>query len=185
VKKLWPELLAPFTLGISEIIGHWGKIEEFFKGVPGKLASVGKGMWNWIKDEFKAVINEVIGWWNGLKFTLPSADLPVIGKIGGGTIGVPIMPPLKAAGGVASGLTGINEAGLEMVRLPTGSTVMPHGNTMSALAGGGGGAVNVNVNVTWDGAGAPEELWQMLRKYIRITAGNGPDSVQNALGQTY
>ncbi|HMH76889.1 MAG TPA: hypothetical protein VK547_09715 [Candidatus Udaeobacter sp.] len=185
VKKWWPELLAPFTLGISEIIGHWGKIEEFFKGVPGKLASVGKGMWNWIKDEFKAVINEVIGWWNGLKFTLPSADLPVIGKIGGGTIGVPIMPPLKAAGGVASGLTGINEAGLEMVRLPTGSTVMPHGNTMSALAGGGGGAVNVNVNVTWDGAGAPEELWQMLRKYIRITAGNGPDSVQNALGQTY
>lgn len=41
-----------------------------------------------------------------------------------------------AIGGVQGGWTRMNEDGIELARLPNGTTVMPHANTMAALAGG-------------------------------------------------
>lgn len=48
VKKWWPELLAPFTLGMSLIIGHWNDIVEFTKKLPGRLASAAAHLWDWV-----------------------------------------------------------------------------------------------------------------------------------------
>jgi len=67
-----------------------------------------------------------------------------------------------ASGGVRSGLQVVNEQGPELARiptgdivsLPTGSTVIPHGQSMAMLANGGGGqiawAAPVVFNPPWD-----------------------------------
>lgn len=54
-----------------------------------------------------------------------------------------------AAGGPGSGWVGINDGGLEAVRLPNGATVMPHANT-AAL--GQQQALQVDVNLNFTGA---------------------------------
>lgn len=229
VKKWWPELLAPFTLGISEIVKHWDSIVDFVKklpgrllaagasmwnwvrdkfdeatgwvsgkwdalvstvsGLPGKFAAAGGHMWDWVKETFKGAINTVIGWWNNLSFGIPKVHVPGTNwDVGGGTIGVPTIPLLKAAGGPigTGGLAAIiGEAGIEATRLPNGSVVMPHANTAAMFAGGAGSATApTRLEAEWVGGGGDEFLtW--LKKNIRIRAGNGSDSVQRALGQAY
>jgi hypothetical protein len=230
VKEWWPELLAPFTLGASMIIGHWNDIVSFVKLLPGRLASAaahiwdwitqkwdtdvagpiskgfdtfisavtklpgqlakaGAGMWDWLWTEFKGVINTVIRGWDGLQFTMPSLDLGPLGSVGGWTIGVPQIPQLHATGGVLpGGITGvIGEHGWEPLRLPDGTTVIPHANAQSMAAsgalssGGGSGALQIE----WVGGNAGDEFLTWLRKNIRIRGGSGTNSVQKVLGQAF
>lgn len=82
----------------------------------------------------------------------------------------------NAMGGIASGLTMVGERGIELVRLPTGSHVLPNGNVGGALAAGG----DAKVQTTIDFAGnlnTPFAIWFMnalrsgdiiiRQKYIR------------------
>jgi hypothetical protein len=94
-----------------------------------------------------------------------------------------------AAGGPQGSLVRMNEQGGELVRLPTGSTVYPHANSMAMLnaagsGGGGGGAVQLEVLP--GGASAFEQFMVMaLRQWVRARAGNAPNSVQKAFGQAF
>jgi len=104
------------------------------------------------------------------------------GMAAGGAVGA------AAWGGVQGGWTRINEQGVELVRLPTGSTVMPHANTMAALtgAGAGGGGGVMRLEVAPGGSTAFEQFMvEALRRWVRARAGNAPDSVQKALGQAF
>jgi hypothetical protein len=189
-RVIYDVTIKPVTDAYNFIVGPHG-----FGGIVSWFANLDMGksaghMWDWIKESFKDAINAVIGWWDNLSFGLPKVHIPGLGDVGGGTIGVPHIAPLKAVGGIASGLTGIGEAGVEMVRLPSGSVVMPHANTTSALASGGFGGGGGTLQAEWVG-GPPlsdqlgAALFELFRNHIRITAGNGPDSVQRALGQAY
>jgi hypothetical protein len=55
-----------------------------------------------------------------------------------------------AAGGIASGLSWVGEQGAELVRLPQGSMVYPHGQSMgmAAAAGGGGGPSQLTMTIS-------------------------------------
>lgn len=233
IKKWWPELLAPFTLGTSLIIGHWNDIVGFVKllpgrllsagehmwdwigvkiddaanwvartfggwitdveGLPGRLAKAGAGMWDWLKKEFLGALNGIAGAWNSLHFSTPSFHIPIpftdginVDSI---TVGVPPIGPFKATGGpITGGLSAIiGDGGWEPLRLPDGTTVIPHANAQSmassgALSLGGAGA---SLQVEWVGGNAGDEFLTWLRKNIRIRHGSDPNSVQKALGQSF
>ncbi|ACU71746.1 hypothetical protein Caci_2837 [Catenulispora acidiphila DSM 44928] len=232
IKRWWPELLAPFTGGVSEIIAHWDAVVDFVKklpgrlvsagahmwdwisqkwdddvaapvskafdgfihtvtGLPGKLARAGAGMWDWIKEEFVGALNAIANLWNQLHFSTPSFHIPIPFSSGINvdsiTVGVPPIGPFKAAGGpIWGGLSAIiGEAGTELLKLPTGTQVMPHANTQSMIAQGGLGSSGGVLQIEWVGGNGGDELMTWIRKNIRIRHGSDPNSVQKALGQSF
>lgn len=125
---------------------RFGGVITFIRGLGGKISSAARGMWDGLKNAFKAALNWIIGKWNGLNFRIPSVK--IFGKkIGGGEIGTPNIPPL-ARGGVVqqSGFSIVGERGPELQWMPTGAVVSPLPTTgaipepialdSSAVAGG-------------------------------------------------
>jgi hypothetical protein len=122
IKKNWPLLLAvltgPIGLAALFIIRNWDKIKagassvwtwikkgfnslmSWLGGLPGRIGGLGSRMWQGIKDGFKAAINWIIRGWNSLQFGVPNLDLGPLGKVGGGTVGVPQIPYLAKGGSV-------------------------------------------------------------------------------------
>lgn len=181
-KDNWPLLAAiltgPFGLALLVITRNWDKIKDgasavkdgivnrfndlvgFISRLPGRVSGAASGMFQGIADAFKGPLNTIIGWWNGISFTLPtinipSADIPGLGSIGGGSIGgqtfsTPNIPAL-ARGGVADGLSLVGELGPELVDFPPGSRVHSNRRTeamldrMAAEEGGTGRPVVINV----------------------------------------
>jgi tape measure domain-containing protein len=87
------------TDGAKWIQDRFSDVVGWFADLPGKFAKAGSGMWDWVKDSFKSAINTVIGWWDDLKFKLPSVHIPgTNSNVGGGEIGVPYIKPLAAGG---------------------------------------------------------------------------------------
>src|SRR5690606_26680541 len=88
------------------------------------------------------IVNKFIDFWNSIKIKVPSVEIPLVGKVGGFTIGVPQIPriPMLARGGniVGTGLAVVGEAGAELLELPRGARVTP-------LSGGRGGALSDEV----------------------------------------
>jgi hypothetical protein len=56
IKQWWPELLAPFTGGVSLIIGHWDAIVDFVKKLPGRFVAAAKGMWDWVTQTWDTYV---------------------------------------------------------------------------------------------------------------------------------
>jgi hypothetical protein len=87
----------------------------------------------------------------------------VIGEAHGGIIGA-------ATGGVHGGLRMVGEAGRELVRLPYGSTVVPHGQTEAMMGGsGGGGEMHIHLRIGDEELG--EVILDPLRKVVRHRGG--------------
>jgi phage-related protein len=155
------------------IHNKWSAVINFFSSLGGRIRSLASGMWNGIVDAFRWAINSVIDLWNGLHF--PGISIPGLGSIG--SIGVPQIPHLATGGQITrGGLAAINEHGAaEVVSLPTGSTVYPHGS-------GPGGKPVVNVYVTPHfGGGSPfdEAVKKSIRYTVRVEGGG---NVQTAYG---
>lgn len=74
-------------------------------------------------------------------------------------------------GGARGGLTWVGEAGRELVRLPYGSTVYPHGQSegMAAASSGGGGQVVIQVQP--GGSGLDRLFVDWLREAVRGMGG--------------
>jgi len=127
----WPllagVLLGPIGFAAGMIITHWHAVVHFFQSIPGKLASVGSGMWDFVKAEFKSVLNFVIDLWNhftGL-FEVPSVNLGPIHYGGSGRI-IPKIPGLWEGGTVShAGAALVGERGPELLSLPAGARVDP------------------------------------------------------------
>lgn len=98
--------------------GDWKKA---WQGVSDVFSGIMNGLENIFKTPLKAIIsllNMFIDKINSIKVTIPSVDIPGVGKVGGGTIGfaIPNIPQL-AKGGITTGptLAQIGEAGTEAV----------------------------------------------------------------------
>lgn len=145
------------------------------EGLSRRGGNIFRGVW----EGFRAGVNSIIRGWNSLSFTMPSFN--VFGQtIGGGTLGTPHIDYLARGGISGAGLTMINERGPELVKLPTGSQVMTHGDSMRALAGQGGGELTVRaVADRTTERGLVDMLFSMLR--FEIDRSHGGD-VQRALG---
>lgn len=73
----------------DSLAGTWNSIVSTITGLPGKIGSAASGMWDGIKNAFFSAINAVIKAWNNLSFSVPSIDIPGIGKVGGQTFNTP------------------------------------------------------------------------------------------------
>lgn len=93
-----------------------------------------------------------------------------------------------AAGGGKGGLVQVGEAGAELLQLPSGTHVLPHGNQAAQMAamGGAGGAWMAQVSVA-PGTGNQFErlLLQVIRLIVLKYGGGGPNSAQKAFGQVH
>ena len=180
VNTLWPwikgvwDKIASSVVGLkNKIVSTWNSVISFFKGLPGKIASIGARLWEGIKNGFRAAINWIIGRWNSISFGIPRIDTP-FGSFGGGTFRVPQIPYL-AAGGVIqrAGMAVVGEAGPELLSLPRGAQVTPLNR-----ASGGGGAGEVTVRLVADGADS--DMLRLIRKMVRV---EGQGNVQVAFGR--
>lgn len=81
------------------ILTHLGKIVDFVKSLPGKIAAGAKGMWEGLKSGFVSILNWIIDKWNAvadIKFN-PMPHINPISTGGGGGGG-------DTGGGTANGL---------------------------------------------------------------------------------
>ena len=78
----------------------------------------------------------------------------------------------------------VGEQGPELVRLPTGSTVRSHPDSMAALAGAAQSSSS-KVQVEWVGPPGIDPLMELIKGWIRVKYGNGDAAVLQALGQSY
>jgi phage-related protein len=128
ISTLWDGLTTGITAAKDWISDRIDDIVDFVTDLPGRMAHLFDGMWDGMKNAFKAAINWIITKWNGLEFSLPSVDthIPGVGKIGGWTLGTwPKIPALAhGTSWFGGGPAIINDAGPELVTLPTGTSVM-------------------------------------------------------------
>lgn len=134
---------------LSNIRSGWDSFVSFIKGIPGKIKSALSDMFSPLASGFKSAINSVIRGWNNLSFSIPSVDIPGIGKVGGGTINTPNIPYL-ASGALATGptLAMVGEGRFNEAILPLGD---PRVDNLLASALGRAGAQN---NITAGGTEA-------------------------------
>ena len=167
--RFWPELLAPFTGGLSLLVNavadNADKIVGFFKALPGRIldvvgsirsaaASVGGSVIDGLAsglDRAAGIAGDIAG---AVTSALKSAVNRVIDllnagipdSLGWGPLSIDIpdnpIPHLRAMGGPAQGRVRVGERGPEDVLLPRGSKVVPN----HALAHDGGVHVHVQTN---------------------------------------
>lgn len=84
-----------------------------------------------------------------------------------------------AAGGARGAWTWVGEQGRELVKLPYGSQVYPHGQSENMAAAAAADRGSGGARVWLDTAGAEDDIKRLLRKWVRIDGGG---SVQTAFG---
>lgn len=129
-----------FEMTVLGIFGNIGAAIGDFVGyiwsIPGQIAGALYNMFAPMWQGFRDAINGIIGGWNSLQFTVPSIDLPLIGTVGGFTIGVPSIPYLHS-GGIVPGVPGSDV----LAMLQAGERVVPRGQI-----GSGGTVININID---------------------------------------
>jgi hypothetical protein len=141
-------LLGPFAIAVKLILDHWRQIKSmaasavsfvvgkftafvgFFASIPGRIASVAKGMFNGIKGAFRGAINWIIDKWNNLELRIGgiSIDPPGPGSISIPSVSLktPDIPRLAGGGNVlAPGMVEVGERGPEILQLPRAARVSP------------------------------------------------------------
>jgi len=86
-----------------------------------------------------------------------------------------------AGGGARGGLTWVGEYGKELVRLPFGSAVMPHGDSERRAGAAASGGRLITLEVVANEAAVSQLFAEMIRKYVRVKGGG---DVQIALGRS-
>ena len=96
-KAIWEGASKWVSDRLADVVG-------FFSGLPGKITDATKGMFDGIKEAFKAAINWIIGKWNDLSFTVGGGE--VFGKkLPSFTLDTPNLPTFHS-GGVVPGRAG-------------------------------------------------------------------------------
>lgn len=153
--KVIGDAVAAFAKFFSDT---WTGIMDFLGGIVKGIADIGKKLWEPIGKGFEAAIGFIKGiwntfarWWNSIEISVPSVDLPVIGRVGGFSIGLPDLPML-AQGGIVTGPT--------LAMLGEGA----HPEAVIPLDGRPLGDTNVTVNIYGDVEGDERRIpGQVLR----------------------
>lgn len=144
----WDTIKDVAAAGARFVKDRFDDLVGFITGLPGRLAAVGKGMFDFLKDAFKSAINWIIRAWNSLEFKVPGFDPPgPIGKIGGFTLGVPDIPQFNN-GGIVPGPRGVPRLAL----VHGGETVLPTHRFPRERSD-----VMNNINVTVENMGLPPD----------------------------
>ncbi|HEX6682427.1 MAG TPA: phage tail tape measure protein [Candidatus Limnocylindrales bacterium] len=131
VTAAWNFIVGRIEKAVDNIRGWIDRIVGFVRGLPGRITSAASGMWDGIKNAFRAAVNWLIGKWNGLSFSVPSVSFLGM-TVGGFTLSTPNIPML-AKGGIVTGptLAMLGEGGHDEAVIP-----LPRG--MRGMGGGRG-----------------------------------------------
>lgn len=168
-RNTWAGLTDRFGRARDWIVERAGRLADWFRGLPGRIGRATRGMWDGIKEAFRSALNWIVDRWNGFSlgvdtpFGRVAIDTPNVGRF--------------ATGGIASGLAMVGERGRELVRLPTGSSVMSNPDTERLLGQGGGGRMVLELRS--GGAALDDLLVEIIRKAVRVRGGD----VQVVLGR--
>ena len=138
--SLWSNVTGWFTE--IDLPGHFQKMWGGVAGIVGGIFDDVQGRVKAAVNGMVGIINSFIGSVNRIQITVPSVDIPLVGTVGGFSIGMPQIPtiPTLAAGGniLRGGTALVGEEGPELLRLPRGAQVSP----LDGSGGGMGGDVN-------------------------------------------
>jgi phage-related protein len=174
IKSKWPLLKAilmgPIGAAVSWIVKHWDQIKEGARKAVDGIKSGFAGAFHAIIDP----IDRAFRWAMGKLSAIKDGWGNIIGKLPGfahgGIVGA-------ASGGPRSGMTWVGENGPELVKLPAGSHVRSHGDSMRTASGGGVATVILEVQST--GSSLDDFIVELIRKAVRVKGGD----VQLVLGR--
>lgn len=96
---------------VGVIVKVWGTVTDLFNLAVRIFERIGDTIFEPIGEGFGAAIDFIKGiwnafarWWNSIEISVPSIDIPFVGKVGGFTLGLPDLPML-AEGGIITGPT--------------------------------------------------------------------------------
>lgn len=165
----WDKVVAFFEAAIAFMVdlfegfvrffeGIWTGIMDFLRGIGRAIGRFARKLWEPIGEGFEAAIdfirgvwNTFVRFWNGIQITVPSVDLPLIGRVGGFTIGLPDLPML-AEGGI------VNRPTLAIIGERGPEAVVP----LDKAAGMGGMTFNFNGTGPVDERRIPGQILRTL-----------------------
>ncbi|MEV6471609.1 hypothetical protein [Streptomyces sp. NPDC051657] len=166
----------------GKVAGWFGQVVSWVGSLPGKIRSAASGMWDGISSSFRSMVNQLIGGWNSLSFTIGGGSIMGV-SVPSLTLSTPNIPML-ADGGITTGptLAMIGEGAEDEVVLPL-SRLEQMLNTRQDVRAPSvhktAGAA-AHVRVTYDASGGTSALRTALQELVRIEAGG---DVQEAFGQ--
>jgi hypothetical protein len=143
----------------------WDNITGVFGDAVDAIGDAGKKMWEPVKDGFgsaidgvKGIWNAFVRFWNGIQISVPSVDIPLVGRVGGFTIGLPDLPYL-AEGGI--------------VTAPTLAVIGERGPEAVVPLDKGYGTHETHIHLTYSGEmpDEPEDLVALLRQVAPFVDG--------------
>ncbi len=106
----------------------WSEAGEWFGNIGSKIGKAVSGAWDGLWTGFKSALNKIIAAWNGFHLTIGGGTFLGV-SIPSFTLTTPQIPYLASGGTIAQGgLAVVGERGPEIVSLPAGATVHPHGS---------------------------------------------------------
>lgn len=133
-KEAWDRIKS-----IGQTVWHWivGSVNNLASTLAALWDSIRDkvvGVWEGIKSVIKSAINAIISGinrfisaWNSIRLTIPEVDIPLVGKVGGFSIGLPRIPqiPMLAEGALVTDptLAWIGEGADDEAVLPLGRLV--------------------------------------------------------------
>jgi phage-related protein len=154
--------------GVADFIkGIWNGVIDWFKALPGRIASATTGLWDGIKNAFRSAINWLIDKWNGfrLSVTIPTNTLTsLLGVAGKGfSIDTPNIPRLHS-GGTFKAPPGRREG---LALLEDGETVTEAGRS-SRSSDIVNVYVTVNAGIGTDPYAVGRGIVEILQRYEKV-----------------
>jgi phage-related protein len=128
-KPVIESIKSTFNTVINAVTKAFQGFEKTMTGIWDSIVKGIKGSINWLIGG----INKFISFFNSIEIKVPKVKIPLIGEVGGFSLGLPnISPiPLLAEGGDInrSGAAVVGDAGPELLELPKGARVTPLNNS--------------------------------------------------------
>lgn len=167
--NIWGGIQAAVSGAVGFITGIINTLVALVKRIPGDIRGALSGLADIVTAPFRIGIdaakklwNAFVRTWNAIEIHIPKVHIPMVGDIGGGTVGLPDLPKLARGGIVTSPtLALIGERGPE--------AVVPLGSSFGATT-----VINIAVQHSGLAVDSPKlqrDLANALRHYIQR---NGP-----------
>jgi hypothetical protein len=134
-KWLWETIISPVVNFIVNGINIVGTVIGI---VFGSIGNTVKGAFNGVVEFVRGIFNGIIDMVNGVIGTINGIGAAVAGIPGAPKIHIGTLPHLATGGTMTrAGMALVGENGPEVVKLPAGATVYPHGGVPANQSGGG------------------------------------------------
>jgi hypothetical protein len=183
IAKNWDKIKSGASNALSWVRGKFDGFVDYVRGIPGRLAasagqflSTGKTLGSKILNGMVEGMKSVSGFMGGLITAVKNAinsalHLPLSVNFDKGPIHIhaTVIPALaRGTRNFGGGMALVGEEGPEIVTMPRGSRVYPHGTAPTGMGGGGDVYVTVNASGLVDPGTMARKIEEELAKIRRI-----------------